>query len=283
MAYSKTTWVDEILAGVTRYDILEDDDTPIEETVQVVLSTAVTQAGTSVEADVMNNIEDGIEEIDTKLTTLSTSSTETLSATKTLVDTDEAIQYLDPGGSDRDVNLPAEGSDNHYFVISNQADTDETLTVKNDGTDTIAEVGEGETKVFYSNGVDWVVVNGDQDPVYTTLSVTLGDGSNVITTGVKGFCEVAFDCIITAVRIVGDASGSIVVDIWKDVYANFPPTVADTITASAKPTLSTAQKAEDTTLTGWTKTIAAGSWLAFNVDSATTVKQVTLSLTLERV
>ena len=32
-------------------------------------------------------------------------------------------------------------------------------------------------------------------------------------------------------------SGSIVIDVWKDTYANFPPIVADTITASAKPTL----------------------------------------------
>lgn len=113
------------------------------------------------------------------------------------------------------------------------------------------------------------------------LNVVIGDGVN-ISTGVKGFVEIPFACQITAVRLVADASGSIVVDIWKDSYANFPPTVADTITASAKPTLDSAQKAEDTTLTGWTKSLAAGDWLGFNVDSATTVKQVTLSLTLVR-
>lgn len=61
-----------------------------------------------------------------------------------------------------------------------------------------------------------------------------------------------------------------------------PPTVLDSITASAKPTLSSAQKSENTTLTGWTKTLAAGDWLAFNVDSAATVKQVTLSLLVRR-
>ena len=61
-------------------------------------------------------------------------------------------------------------------------------------------------------------------------------------------------------------------------YANFPPLDADSITASAPPTLSAEQKSEDATLTGWTTTFAAGDVLAFNVDSVTTVERVTLSL-----
>lgn len=64
------------------------------------------------------------------------------------------------------------------------------------------------------------------------------------------------------------AACAAVVDIWNDSYANFPPTVADTIAASAKPTLSTAQKNKDTTLTGWTKTLAADSFLRANLDSS---------------
>ena len=72
------------------------------------------------------------------------------------------------------------------------------------------------------------------------------------------------------------------VDIWKDTYANFPLTDADSITFAALPTITTATKSEDATLTGWTKTFAKGDILAFNVDSATTVKQVTLSLTGRR-
>ncbi|GAI37997.1 unnamed protein product [marine sediment metagenome] len=75
-----------------------------------------------------------------------------------------------------------------------------------------------------------------------------------------------------------DQTGSIVVDIWKDTYANFPPTDADSITASAPPTISTAQKSQDSTLAGWTTSIAAGDILAFNVDSCTTITRVTISL-----
>jgi hypothetical protein len=79
--------------------------------------------------------------------------------------------------------------------------------------------------------------------------------------------------------MLADQSGSVVIDIWKDTYANFPPTDADSITSATPPTIpATNQKAEDTSLTNWTKTFAKGDILGFNVDSATTIKQATLSL-----
>jgi hypothetical protein len=110
------------------------------------------------------------------------------------------------------------------------------------------------------------------------ISFIIDGGGSAITTGQKGHLEIPFKCEIQRVTLLADQSGSIVIDIWKDTYANFPPTVADTITASAKPTLSSAQKYQDATLTGWTKTINAGDILAFNVDSAATLTRVTLSL-----
>jgi hypothetical protein len=105
-----------------------------------------------------------------------------------------------------------------------------------------------------------------------------GGGGSVITTGVKGDLEIPFNCLINRVTLLADQSGSIVVDIWKDTFANFPPTVADTITASAKPTLSAAAKSQDATLTGWTRVISAGDILRFNVNSVATVTRVTLAL-----
>jgi len=90
---------------------------------------------------------------------------------------------------------------------------------------------------------------------------------------------------ITKVRLLSSdaavTSGSIVVDIWKDTYANYPPTVADTITASAKPTITTATKSEDSTLTGWTTSVSAGDVFGFKVDSVTSLKRVTVELTVE--
>ena len=112
--------------------------------------------------------------------------------------------------------------------------------------------------------------------------IIIDGGGATITTGVKGDIEVPFACTITAWELLADQSGSIVVDVWKDTYANFPPTVADTITGSEKPTLSSATKNQDTNLTTWTTSVSAGDILRFNVDSATTVTRVTLSLTVTR-
>ncbi len=97
-------------------------------------------------------------------------------------------------------------------------------------------------------------------------------------TGLKGFLQVPFGCTITGYSILANIAGSIVVDIWKDIFANFPPTIADTITAAAKPTLAAAQGILSTVLTGWTVAIAAGDVLAFNIDSVTTITKITITL-----
>lgn len=115
-----------------------------------------------------------------------------------------------------------------------------------------------------------------------SLTFVIDGGGSAITTGQKGHLEIPFACTITQVTMLADKSGSIVVDIWKDTYANFPPTDADSITASAPPTISAAQKSQDSTLTGWTKSISSGDILAFNVDSCTTITRVTISLKVEK-
>lgn len=116
----------------------------------------------------------------------------------------------------------------------------------------------------------------------TDLAFVIDGGGSAITTGVKGDIAVDFGCTINQVTLLADQSGSIVVDIWKDTYANYPPTVADTITASAKPTISSTTKAKDSTLTGWTTTISAGDTLRFNVDSATTITRCIVILKVTR-
>ena len=78
-------------------------------------------------------------------------------------------------------------------------------------------------------------------------------------------------------------TGSMVVDVWKDSQANFPPTVADTITGTEKPQISASNIGEDLSLSTWTGTsFTQGDWLVFNVDSATTIQQATLVLHMQR-
>jgi hypothetical protein len=117
----------------------------------------------------------------------------------------------------------------------------------------------------------------------TDAIVFVIDGAgSTITTGIKGDLRIPFPCIITGASLLADQSGSIVVDVWKDTLANFPPTDADSITASAPPTITTDTDSDDTTLTGWTTAIAAGDVLRFNVDSVTSIQRVTLTLQVVR-
>lgn len=112
------------------------------------------------------------------------------------------------------------------------------------------------------------------------MEFIIGDGTNVITTGEKKSARVQIPVggTITEWTLLSldDTSGSIALDIWKDTYANYPPTVADTITASAKPSITTATKNTSSTLTGWTTSITAGDILSVNVDSVTSLKVVKL-------
>lgn len=137
-----------------------------------------------------------------------------------------------------------------------------------------ARLGKGTTGQILRQGTD--------DPAWAddfiVLEYVIDGGGAVITTGVKGdlVCEQAGT--ILGWTILADQSGSIVIDVWKDTYANYPPVVGDSITASAKPTVTTATKNQSSTLTGWTTSVTAGDIFRFNVDSVTSHTRVIISL-----
>lgn len=124
------------------------------------------------------------------------------------------------------------------------------------------------------------------DPIYATIGITIDGGGSVITTGVKAYFPIEYNCTIVGWTMVADVPGSsAVLDIWveADPYdgsgvMDNPPVDADSITASALPTLSSQQGKTSTTLTSWTTAITAGSVAAINVDSASTATKLNLTL-----
>lgn len=107
-----------------------------------------------------------------------------------------------------------------------------------------------------------------------TIGITIDGGGSVITTGVKGYIVVPNARTITGWYVVGAPSGSIVVDVWR---ANASiPTVANTITGTEKPTLSSSQYNSDLSLSTWTTALSANDVIVFNVDSATTITKATI-------
>jgi hypothetical protein len=107
-------------------------------------------------------------------------------------------------------------------------------------------------------------------------------GGSTITTGIKGDILVPFACTINEWSLLADQSGSVTVDIWKDTYANYPPTSADSITGSAAVSITNNVKNQSSTLTGWTTAIAENDALRFNVSSASTITRLTITLDVVR-
>ena len=65
---------------------------------------------------------------------------------------------IDPGGSARDVTVPAEAtSKDLWFEIYNIADAAEALTVKDDGGSTIETVSQAEHAKFVCDGTSWLI------------------------------------------------------------------------------------------------------------------------------
>lgn len=123
----------------------------------------------------------------------------------------------------------------------------------------------------------WALDDGTTD-----ILMTVDNRGTAFSTGILGDIHVPFACTITGVFLLADQTGSIVLDLWKDTYAQFPPTDADSITAGAPVTISSASKATDTTLSGWTTSIAAGDIIRVNVDSCTTITRFTLAIRVKR-
>lgn len=113
---------------------------------------------------------------------------------------------------------------------------------------------------------------------YKSFGLVVDGGGAVITTGVKSDVSIPFNMKITGWYLTADQAGSIVIDVWKDVFANFPPTILDTIAGAELPSLVAAQSNSDTNLTTWTTTVAAGDVIRFNVNSATTITKISLTI-----
>jgi hypothetical protein len=135
-----------------------------------------------------------------------------------------------------------------------------------------------------TDGYEMGMLLVERDPnSWVNLEFELDGAGSEIADNVQVVKRCPFTGVIKKWTVLStdNTSGSIVLDIWKDTYANYRPTVSDTIVASDKPTISSAIKAEGTSLTGWTRFVSSGDIFVVNVDSCTSLKAATLSLTIE--
>ena len=124
-------------------------------------------------------------------------------------------------------------------------------------------------RLRYYNGSAWQDVGGGG--TINNRALTMGaDGAGVLPlTGVMGYFQIPYPGTIYgwAAWTKDGLTITAQFDIWKIADGGALPTVANTITASAKPTLTAVNHTSSTTLTGWTVAVATGDWFAYNLDS----------------
>lgn len=133
-------------------------------------------------------------------------------------------------------------------------------------------------------GVDWedFWMPLVETELHSSIVYAIDGFGGQLVPGPQPAIRVPYDCTIESVTLLADRIGSVVIDIWKDSYANYPPTDADSITGASPPTITTAVKSEDTTLSGWTTSLLAGDTLIFNVDSVSLIRQLSVILTVRK-
>lgn len=115
-----------------------------------------------------------------------------------------------------------------------------------------------------------------------SVAMTFGDGAVVIPVGTQYTFSIPVPHTLLRWRVLAygfttGSTGSIVFDVWRDTFVNYPPTVADSV-ATSKPTLVAGTKAEDATITDWSEVGSAGDVYVVNVDSCALCTLVNMEL-----
>lgn len=114
-----------------------------------------------------------------------------------------------------------------------------------------------------------------------SLNLIVDGHGSPITTGIKGDVRVDFLCKLVGWKLVADVVGDVSLDVWKDTYDNFPPTIADSIVGTPVPSLVSQIKNSDEDLVGWETVFEAGDYLRLNVDSVDgTITRICLTFEL---
>lgn len=118
------------------------------------------------------------------------------------------------------------------------------------------------------------------------ITIIFDGQGGVIAVGSQAYVTIPFNYTITGWEIKEvsptPVSSSIVIDAWKDTYANYPPTVADAV-FTTKPTLLTQTKNQNLapTFVGGSTGLNDDTW-KFNVDSCTGAVKVAVTIFLTK-
>jgi len=168
------------------------------------------------------------------------------------------------------------GSGSISFDIGDWVIHNGTKWEKTSNAGAISTDAPADGKTYGRKDSNWSEVTATQ---YGYISFIVGNGIDLIVNNTRGYApQIPYAGTIVGWSITEVSeipiSSSIAVDIWKDTTGNYPPTVADSIAGTEKPLLSNQTNNKNDTIASWTKTIAVGDCIGFNIDSNTNAKKI---------
>ena len=117
-----------------------------------------------------------------------------------------------------------------------------------------------------------------------SCGVTFDGQGGTISNGKTAYVQIPYNGTLTGWTLVSNASGSCTVTVFKDTYANFPPTTPTDNIYSVQPALSSQQRNQNLTPTyvGSQATVTAGDWIGFTISGVTTVSWVNLTISITK-
>lgn len=134
----------------------------------------------------------------------------------------------------------------------------------------------------YTGNSSWVAYSGESNfSRIKNIYVNFDGGGSAITTGLQCDLPIEYDMEIIQWEVLSDAvpasPGSIEIDIWRDTYANFPPTSLSSIIGTSNfPSIVNGIKGSSSP-TGWNSVyLSSGDTLRFNVNSCSVITRAIL-------
>lgn len=120
------------------------------------------------------------------------------------------------------------------------------------------------------------------------LGISINGAGSVISTGIKQYLRVPYNCTITSYELVVSpfVPGFITINVLKSTWEDYPP--VNSITGYSAPAINTiidnGIKIRGTNLAGfnWTTALTTGEYLGFNVTSVSAITGATLTLVTRR-
>ena len=184
-----------------------------------------------------------------------------------------------------DISLLQAGTGS-YYLSSNPSGFVTGSVVRSTETGAFLVTGavSGVGSISVSTSGNKLLISGSSSSSTQTqspriLGCVFDGGGSVLETGSKAYIIVSQSGTIYKYTALADITGSAVVDVYKNTYANYPPTSSSSIASGFKPTISTGIKTQSGVLTGWSSvTFSSGDVFGINLDSCSGITRLTFEL-----